>query len=291
LGTINCIAGDCRLPYCVPVILSHSIATNQAIKSRLPDCPISSLFRILDHHTQLCQKHVEIENQLLPGAFKPEEPSSSTVQGLEDQLPDLTLLQSQPTTTHPHTLQPEPLLLSRIPAPVFTTSPRPPIAPRAPVAPVISQSLNTLPAPNMAGPIVSPLPVKGHATASTFPGRTKHLVAFLNHYEALAASAQLRGKAEIDAVFRYISADEREEWENVTGFETMSDWAMFRVALLAEHPDAEETAVHSRAELDALVVSHAIASTVDHNTFGRYLRRFQVVANALIGSGDLTEKD
>jgi hypothetical protein len=125
----------------------------------------------------------------------------------------------------------------------------------------------------------------------TFSGRTKHLVAFLNHYEALAASAQLRGKANIDAVFRYISTDEKEEWENVPSFETMTGWAVFRNALLEEYPGAEETAVRSQAELDALVTLHAIMLTVDCDSFGRYLRRFQVVPNALTRSGDLIKKD
>src|SRR5882672_10458036 len=130
-------------------------------------------------------------------------------------------------------------------------------------------------APTATPPV--PLPQRQSSTAPCFNSKAPStLCTYLSDYESLAEATQLTLGECLSQSTRYLTEEDKDDWENLLEFEASPpDWAAFKEALFREYPKARKPFISS-ADLGTFVDEKSqqeIHTLDDFATFHREFRR------------------
>src|SRR5882672_8440195 len=135
-------------------------------------------------------------------------------------------------------------------------------------------------APTATPPI--PLPQRQSSTAPCFDSKAPStLCTYLFDYESLAEAAQLTLGERLSQSTRYLTEEDKDDWENLPEFEASPpDWATFKEALFREYPKARKPFI-SLANLGKFVDEKSRQEIHTLDDFAAFHREFRRLANQL----------
>src|SRR5882724_2074870 len=149
--------------------------------------------------------------------------------------------------------------------------------------PPVNTALPITTAPHVNPPIVPvPLPQWQSPTAPRFdPQNPSTLCTYLSDYESLAGAAQLTLAECLAQSTRYLTKEDKDDWENLPEFtDTFPDWDMFKQALFREYPNARKPFISS-ADLGKFVDKKCQHEIHTLDEFALFHQEFRRLANRL----------
>src|SRR5882724_6047978 len=93
-------------------------------------------------------------------------------------------------------------------------------------------------------PPVTPIPLPQRQSPMAphfYPKNPSTLCTYISDYESLAEVAQLMPAKRLAQSTRYLTEEDKDDWENLSEFEaTFQDWDAFKEALFREYPNARK---------------------------------------------------
>src|SRR5882672_729103 len=140
-------------------------------------------------------------------------------------------------------------------------------------------------APTTTPPV--PLPQRQSSTAPRFDSKAPStLCTYLSDYESLAEAAQLTPGERLSQSTRYLTEEDKDDWENLPEFEASPpDWAAFKEALFREYPKARKPFISS-ADLGKFVNEKSRQEIHTLDDFAAFHREFRRLAKEKRVSAD-----
>src|SRR5882724_5202382 len=127
-----------------------------------------------------------------------------------------------------------------------------------------------------------PLPQRQSPTAPCFdPKNPSTLCMYLSDYESLAGAAQLTPAERLAQSTRYLTEEDKDDWENLPEFtDTFPDWDTFKQALFRQYPNARKPFISS-ADLGKFVDEKCQHEIHTLDEFAAFHWEFRRLANRL----------